>query len=183
MTRTGRFLATLPVLAAMALAPVAANAQYYRGHGGYYGGYRGGYGYGHRGFGVGPFVGGALLGLGVGAIVAGPRYYAPPPVVYAPPPVVYAAPPAYYAPPYYAPGYYPPAYPPGGYAPPPANGQPQGYAQAPQQSPAPELSQANVPFGSTCYAGVYVCAAPAQTHVGSGCSCPGLGAPSYGVVQ
>ena len=99
------------------------------------------------------------------------------------PPIVVGPPVVAYPPPYYAPGYYPPAYPPEGYAPPPANGQPQGYAQAPQQSPAPELSQANVPFGSTCYAGVYVCAAPAQTHVGSGCSCPGLGAPSYGVVQ
>ncbi len=99
------------------------------------------------------------------------------------PPIVVGPPVVAYPPPYYAPGYYPPSYPPEGYAPPPANGQPQGYAQAPQQSPAPELSQANVPFGSTCYAGVYVCAAPAQTHVGSGCSCPGLGAPSYGVVQ
>ena len=112
MTRTGRVLAALPVLATLALAPAVANAQYFhRGYG--YGGYRGSYGYGHRGFGVGPLVGGALLGLGVGAVIASaPRYYAPPPpVVYAPPPAyypapVYAAPPAYPAPGYYAPGYY-----------------------------------------------------------------------------
>ena len=107
MTRTGRIFAALPVLAVMALAPAVANAQYYhRGYGGGY--YRGGYGY--RGYGVGPFVGGALLGLGVGAVIAStPRYYAPPPVYYAPPPVYYA-PPAYYAAP---PAYYPP---PGYYA-------------------------------------------------------------------
>ncbi len=116
MTRTGRILATLPVLAVMALAPAVANAHDYGGYSGYrggyggYGGYRGGYG--HRGFGAGPFFGGALLGLGLGAVIgSAPRYYAPPPVVYAPPPVYYPAPyyaaPAYSAPSYYAPGYYP----------------------------------------------------------------------------
>ena len=98
MTRIGRLLIALPVLAMTAAAPVAANAQYYRGGYGY--GYRGGYGYG-RGFGFGgAFVGGALLGLGVGALAARP-YYAAPPVYYAPPPVVYAPPPVYYAPGYY----------------------------------------------------------------------------------
>ena len=85
------------------------------------------------------------------------------------PPVAYPAP-YYYPPAYYGPGYYPP----------PAYAAP---AYPPAQAPAPQMSQANIPFGSTCYAGVYVCAAPAQTHVGTGCSCPGLGAPSYGVVQ
>ncbi len=89
--------------------------QYHNGHngftygGGYHGGYdrggygRGGYGYhggyGYRGgWGPGAVVGGALLGFGLGAVVAGA--YAPPPVYYAPPPV-YVAPPGYYAP--YAP--------------------------------------------------------------------------------
>ena len=116
MTRTGRILAALPVVGIMAFAPAAANADYYRhyGYGGGYG-YRGGYGYPggyyNRGFGPGAVVGGALLGLGVGALIAGqPRYYAPPPVVYVPPPVVYTPPPAYYAPPYYAPPYYAPGY-------------------------------------------------------------------------
>lgn len=121
MTRTGRLMIALPVLAMTALAPAVANAQYYRGgYGGYRGGH-GGYGYGHRGYGGGAIVGGALLGLGVGALLARP-YYAPPPVYYAPPPVVYAAPPTYYAPP---PAYYasPPAY----YAPPPAYYAPPGY--------------------------------------------------------
>ena len=77
MTRTGRFLIALPVLAMTALAPVAADAQYYRGGYGYRPYYRG-YGYGG-----GAFVGGALLGLGIGALAARP-YYAPPPVYYTP---------------------------------------------------------------------------------------------------
>lgn len=113
MTRNGRILLALPILATMALAPAVANAQYYnRGYGGYRGGYGYGHGYGHRGFGAGPFLGGAVLGLGLGAVIAGaPRYYAPPPpVVYAPPPAYYPAPvyaaPAYPPPGYYAPGYY-----------------------------------------------------------------------------
>ena len=60
----------------------------------------------YYGPGPGAIVGGALLGLGVGTLLARP-YYAPPPVVYAPPPAYYA-PPAYaYAPPPYA---YAPAY-------------------------------------------------------------------------
>ena len=97
MSRTGRILTALPILATMAFAPATANAYYY---------------HGYRGFGVGPFIGGTVLGLGLGAVIAGaPRYYAPPPVVYAPPPVYYPAPvyaaPAYPAPGYYAPGYYP----------------------------------------------------------------------------
>ncbi len=112
MTRTGRFLIALPVLAMTALAPAVANAQFYRGgYGGYRGGYGGGYGYrggygggyGYRGYGGfgygGAIVGGALLGLGIGALAARP-YYAPPPVYAAPPPVYYAPPPVYYAPSY-----------------------------------------------------------------------------------
>ncbi len=70
--------------------------------------WRGGY-YGHYRYGIGPgaIVGGALLGLGVGALLAAP-YAVPPPVVYAPPPVYYP-PPAYaYAPPPYYPPYYRP---------------------------------------------------------------------------
>jgi hypothetical protein len=85
------------------------------------------------------------------------------------PPVV-VGPPAYYYPP---PAYY---YPPGYYAPPPA------YTPIPQTGQKGTPTQANVPYGNTCYAGFYVCTAPASTHVGTGCSCPGLGAPSYGTV-
>ena len=63
--------------------------------------------YHHGGGVVAPVIGGTLLGLGVGAAIAGAL--APPPVVVAPPPpVVYAPPPpAYYygPPPSYAPGW------------------------------------------------------------------------------
>jgi hypothetical protein len=99
-----------------------------------------------------------------------------PPVVVAPGPVAY---PPYYYPPAYYPPYYPgPYYPPAAY-----------------YSPAPPAAQASAPaqgqgqgtgkiaYGATCYAGVYQCAAPAYTPIGQGCSCPGLGAPSYGTVQ
>ena len=37
--------------------------------------------------------------------------------------------------------------------------------------------------GTTCYAGVYVCAMPSPGAVGSSCACPGLGAPSFGTVH
>ena len=51
-----------------------------------------------RGYGWGPgaVVGGALLGIGIGAAIGGaypPTYYAPPPAYYPPPPPVYYAPP------------------------------------------------------------------------------------------
>ena len=93
-------------LTAMPIAEAVAQHRGYRGGGyrggyGYHGGYRGGYGY--RGGRGGSFVGGALLGLGVGALVGGavarPYYRPPPPVYYAPPPpVVYAPPPGAYYP-------------------------------------------------------------------------------------
>jgi hypothetical protein len=38
-------------------------------------------------------------------------------------------------------------------------------------------------YGYTCYAGVYTCQLGAQYPVGTSCSCPGLGAPSYGTVH
>lgn len=111
---TRKFLAfslAASTLALMVAAPVTSAHADWRGGGygrGY--GYRHGYGYGHRGIGPGAIVGGALLGLGVGALLAAP-YVAPPPprVVYAPPPYyppAYAYAPYRYAPPppvYYAP--------------------------------------------------------------------------------
>ena len=115
MNRKFGLLAAIPVVAGL-LAATPANAYWNRGYGGGYGGYHGGYGYHGGGYYHGGYgyhgggcygcagVAGAIVGLGVGAAIAGayaPRYYAPPPVVYAPPPVVYAPPPAYY------PGYYP----------------------------------------------------------------------------
>jgi hypothetical protein len=91
--------------------------------------------------------------VGVGG---GPFYYAPPPV-YVPPPVYYAPPPVVYAPP-----------------PPP------DYTPAPQL--APQNTQATA-YGYTCYAGNYTCALPQSGPVGSTCSCPGIGAPSYGSIH
>lgn len=38
-------------------------------------------------------------------------------------------------------------------------------------------------YGYNCYAGFYMCRLPAQYPVGSTCTCPGLGAPSYGTVR
>jgi hypothetical protein len=64
-----------------------------------------------------------------------------------------------------------------------------GYYYPPYYYPPP-ASQASattrggpVTYGSMCYAGVYNCAAAPKSPVGSGCTCPGLGAPSYGTVN
>jgi hypothetical protein len=124
-------------------------------------------------------IGIATLPAPAKAWVHGGVFIGLPPVVVGPP-VAYPYP-YYYYPPYpYAPGYYPP---PPAYYPPPG---------APQASTAPQngdtqMSQANpppnTPLGSRCSAGVYSCAALPGSHVGTGCSCPGIGAPSYGVVQ
>ena len=38
-------------------------------------------------------------------------------------------------------------------------------------------------YGYLCKAGVYTCHLPTQVPLGSDCSCPGLGAPSYGNVH
>ena len=53
-----------------------------------------------------------------------------------------------------------------------------GVAAVPQQSIAD-----GTPLGATCYAGVYVCPVVVAAPAGSPCSCPGLGAPSYGYVR
>lgn len=37
--------------------------------------------------------------------------------------------------------------------------------------------------GSTCYAGNYVCPMGVPMTRGSTCACPGIGAPSYGIVN
>jgi hypothetical protein len=73
------------------------------------------------------------------------------------------------------PGYVQPGYPPPGY--PPPYYRPQGgYAER------PPMGQ-QVAFGATCYAGVYTCPLPQARPMGAPCSCPGLGAPSYGNVH
>ncbi len=93
---------TALALATTLVAPLPALAQNWHDRGGHYDHDRGhGHdrGYDHRGGNGGAVVGGALLGLGVGALIGGaiassqPAYQPPPPVYYAPPP------PGYYAPP------------------------------------------------------------------------------------
>ena len=97
LAKIGGFVCVAVVISALATAPASAQ---HRGHGGpaYHGPARFHGGRGPRGFGgPGPFVGGALLGLGVGALVGG-ALAPPPPVVYAPPPpgYYYPPPPVYY---------------------------------------------------------------------------------------
>jgi len=98
-----------------------------------------------------------FIGLGVPF----PPIYAPPPVYYPPPPPVYDGPP-----PVYGPG---PAYPPG----------PSGY----YGGPGGGYGGSGGYSGGTCFAGAYTCAAPPNAPPGSQCSCPGIGAPSYGTVR
>jgi hypothetical protein len=113
MASRARLLMAVPIAAGLLAMPMAAHADWH-GRGGWHGGGGGWHGGGWHGggwgyrphYGPGPAIAGALLGLGVGAVVAGalappPVYYAPPPVYYAPPPVYYAPPPAYYPPPVY----------------------------------------------------------------------------------
>lgn len=40
-----------------------------------------------------------------------------------------------------------------------------------------------VAVGNQCYAGAYICNLPQPGPIGTGCSCPGLGAPSYGTIR
>ena len=53
----------------------------------------------------------------------------------------------------------------------------------PAASPGRAGPATPVPLGATCYAGVYACRLPALQPAGSGCACPGIGAPSYGSVR
>lgn len=100
----------LMMVAALIMLPATAMAQ--NPHRGGYGGpayHGGGHHGGYRGPGPGAWVGPALGGLALGAIVGGiinnqQQQYAPPPVVYAAPPAYYAPPPVVYqAVPAYAP--------------------------------------------------------------------------------
>ncbi len=49
--------------------------------------------------------------------------------------------------------------------------------------PAQQSANAAPGYGYTCYAGVYVCRLPQQIPVATECSCPGIGAPSFGTVH
>ena len=57
-----------------------------------------------------------------------------------------------------------------------------GYSQATGYAP-PGAAPVQVAYGATCYAGVYTCQLPQGLPLGAPCSCPGLGAPSYGNVR
>ncbi len=87
----------------------------------------------------------------------------------------------------YTPGYAPQTGVPAPYPPPPGYAPPQGYAPPPGYTPQAAYAAPGAPaptaYGSTCYAGVYTCALPNGVPVGSQCSCPGLGAPSFGTVH
>ena len=48
---------------------------------------------------------------------------------------------------------------------------------------APVAPQVAPAYGYVCHAGFYTCQLGAQLPVGTQCTCPGLGAPSYGTVQ
>lgn len=50
-------------------------------------------------------------------------------------------------------------------------------------TPVPAGTQSSAGYGSVCKAGFYTCHTPYQVPLGSPCSCPGLGAPSYGNVH
>jgi hypothetical protein len=77
-------LAALTVGGAVVATAAPADAAPYGWHGGYHGGYG-------RGYGPGLAVGAGLLGLAVGATLAGPHYYGPPAPYYAGPAPYYAA--------------------------------------------------------------------------------------------
>ena len=58
---------------------------------------------------------------------------------------------------------------------------PVGYPVSYAPEPAPVPTAAGY-VGTTCGAGFYVCQVP-PGPVGRECSCPGLGAPSFGVIR
>jgi hypothetical protein len=96
-------LIAAPVAAGLLAAP-AAHADWRHNRGGW------GHYERHDSRGNGGAVAGALIGLGVGALIGGviasqAQPYAPPPVAYTPPPAYYPAP-AYAAPAYAPPAYY-----------------------------------------------------------------------------
>jgi len=90
------------VLAASLAGPADARAWHGGGGGWHGGGWNNGWHGGGHGYGAWPYIGGAILGLGVLGALAAPAYYPPPAYAYPPPayPYGYAYPRPY---PYYAP--------------------------------------------------------------------------------
>lgn len=106
MTCRTRLLVVAPLLAGLALAPAAYAQQHHDYHGNYRGGQSGHYHGDYRGGGSGNYHGnpgaaiiGGIIGLGLGAAIAGASQPPPPAYYYAPPPVYYTPPPVYYTPP------------------------------------------------------------------------------------
>ena len=88
MAFPARFLTAAALALSLAVAPAV---QAREGHGGEWRGGERHFDRGHRGGGAGAAVIGGLIGLGLGAAIAGggvppPAYYGPPPGYYAPPP-------------------------------------------------------------------------------------------------
>ena len=54
-----------------------------------------------------------------------------------------------------------------------------GCVAAPLPSPPPGQAY----FSAQCSAGFYTCVLPTPGQVGTPCSCPGLGAPSFGTIR
>ncbi len=69
-----------------------------------------------------------------------------------------------------------------GYPPAPVYGAP-GYSQGQGYAPPAGAPAQQVAYSGTCYAGIYQCVLPQGLPLGAPCSCPGLGAPSYGNVR
>lgn len=51
------------------------------------------------------------------------------------------------------------------------------------ETPVPPDTKSPAGYGQKCKAGIYSCRTPYAVPLGSPCSCPGLGAPSYGNVH
>ena len=49
--------------------------------------------------------------------------------------------------------------------------------------PVQTVAPGQVAYSGQCYAGFYQCVLPQAGQVGQPCSCPGLGAPSFGVIR
>ncbi len=56
--------------------------------------------------------------------------------------------------------------------------QPVGYGPA-----APVYAPASITYGGQCFAGPYRCRLSAIGPIGNPCTCPGIGAPSYGRIR
>jgi hypothetical protein len=70
-----------------------------------------------------------------------------------------------------------------GVAAPVAGPAPVSYASPPPAAYSSPAYPPAVAYGATCYAGAYTCRMPASGPIGTSCSCPGLGAPSFGTIR